>query len=65
MIEYINKNYYADTINFVKHVKNVLTEEVIDNIIDQYSKYLSINKCKVLKKYLKEKIRRLLNIYNI
>lgn len=65
MMEYINENYYDYTIDFVENIKNVLTEEVIENLMGQYSKYLSVNKCEVLKKYLKEKVRRLLNIYNI
>ncbi|NMF06567.1 HipA domain-containing protein [Clostridium beijerinckii] len=65
MIEYIKNNHYSNTIEFVESIKCTLTEEIIDMVLDNYSEYLSVNKCKVIKKYLKEKVRILLNIYSI
>lgn len=65
VMKYLKDNYYDGTIKFIEKIKECLTEEVIDNLIDKYNKYLSINKCIVLKKYLKEKVKMLLNIYNI
>lgn len=65
MVKHLKDNYYGDTIGFVENISIVLTEEVIEKLIDEYSEYLSINKSKVIKRYLKEKVRILLNIYNI
>ena len=65
MVRHVKEKYYNDTIDFVRIIEGKLTEEVIENLINKYEKYLGTTKAKVLKMYLNAKVRLLLEIYNI
>ena len=65
MIQYVKDNYYNETVEFVRKIQGLMTDLQIEELISEYSSYLSPNKCEVLKKYLIKKIKILLEIYNV
>ncbi|EOU1765772.1 HipA domain-containing protein [Clostridium perfringens] len=64
-VRYLKENFYLETIDFVKNIKLKLTDNIIDDLIDSYNKLLSNEKISLLKIYLKNKVKLLLNIYEI
>lgn len=65
VIMYLKQKFYSETISFVKIIKDNLTESEIEEIIETYSyNVLSEERKDFLKKYLKEKVKKLLEIYN-
>lgn len=64
-VRYLSENYYLETIDFVKDIKEKLTNNVIDEILNVYNGVLSEKKIILLKIYLKAKRKLLLNIYRI
>lgn len=65
VIEYIKDKFYEDTIDFVINVGKILTDNKIDSIMNIYEGYLSANREDVIKKFVKYKVHKLLNVYNI
>ena len=64
-VRYLSQRYYLETVSFVKDIKEKLTNSVIDEILNAYNGVLSDKKIILLKIYLKEKIKILLDIYKI
>lgn len=64
-VRYLSERYYSETVSFVKDIKEKLTNSVIDEILNAYNGVLSDKKIILLKLYLKEKVKILLDIYKI
>lgn len=64
-ISYIKQNYYFETLDFVKDIKDKLTDNAIDNLLINYNNLLSDNKLKLLREYLIRKRNKVLEIYEI
>lgn len=56
IIQYISKKYYKQTKDIVKRVEGFMTEEAIGGIVDKYEEILSVEKGKLVKKYLLSKV---------
>ncbi|EGT4187241.1 TPA: HipA domain-containing protein [Clostridioides difficile] len=66
VLKYLNSNYYEQTIDFVEKIINLMNEVNINTLIDNYSENIISPKLKkLLKVYLKEKVLRIKNIYNL
>ncbi|MFA9398048.1 MAG: hypothetical protein ACERKV_07270 [Clostridiaceae bacterium] len=65
VIKYIKDNFYEDTVDFVCNIKQTFTYSSIDNIIEIYEGYLSINRIEVIKKFLKRKLDLLIEVYKL
>lgn len=64
-VRHLKEFYYVETINFVKDIKEALTDSIIDEILNLYNDLLSEKKINLLKIFLKTKIKILLDIYQI
>ncbi|EOU2022417.1 HipA domain-containing protein [Clostridium perfringens] len=64
-VRYLKENFYLETIDFVKQIKLKFTDNIIDELLDSYNKLLSNEKISLLKIYLKNKVKILMNIYEI
>ena len=66
LLQYIKDEYYMETIEIVKSIKDNLKGEVIDQIIDEYSDEIIHPQFKrLIKFFLRERVKRILEIYNI
>lgn len=66
VIQYLNQNYYNETIEFVKCIKENLTEKEISNVIENNAyNVLSENRKELLKRYLSEKVKQLIYLYKL
>lgn len=63
VIKYIHNNYFEQTIDIVKKINELLTEDVICIVVDKYIEMLSMNKTDLIKKYLFSKLQLLKEIY--
>ena len=63
VIKYIHNNYFEQTIEIVKKIKELLTEDVICVVVDKYIEMISINKTDLIKKYLFSKLQLLKEVY--
>lgn len=64
LVEEIKKQYFSETIGFVKKIKNNLNDKVIEDIISKYDDIIiSKNLKKLLFEFLKERRNRIINIY--
>ncbi|MBD5545699.1 MAG: hypothetical protein HDR01_16005 [Lachnospiraceae bacterium] len=63
VVKYMKKNYYGQTIDIVKRVEALVTEETISAIVDKYKEVLSVKKSKLILKYLLAKAQLLREIY--
>ncbi|MGL4762002.1 MAG: HipA domain-containing protein [Sarcina sp.] len=64
-ITYLMENYYTETIDFVKSIREKYSEEQIESLVESYKILLSEEKVKLLKKYLKEKFKLLFKVYKL
>ena len=66
LLKYIKEQYYDETIEIVKTIKDNLNENVIDRIIDEYSDEIIHPEFKrLIKRFLKERMRKILETYEI
>lgn len=66
VMQYLSENYYEDTIDFVKGIKEKLNEEVISKLIEEYSyNILTDERKSFLKRYLVKKVEELISIYKL
>lgn len=66
VMQYLSDNYYEDTVDFVKNIKEKLNEDVISNLIEKYSYNILTEERKYfLKRYLVKKIEELISIYKL
>lgn len=65
VIQHIRDNFYKDTIDFVVNINTLLTYNRIDDIIDKYDGYMNKNRVELIKKYLKYKLNKLSQVYNL
>lgn len=63
MIKYIYKNYFEQTIDIVKRIEELLTEDAVCMIMDKYIEILSVQKIDLIKKYLFSKVQLLKEVY--
>lgn len=63
VIKYIRKNYFEQTIDIVKKIKELLTEEEICLVVDKYMEIISMNKIDLIKRYLFSKVQLLKEVY--
>jgi len=63
VIKYIYQNYFEQTIDIVKKIETLVTEDAVCVIIDKYKEILSIRKINLIKKYLLAKVQLLKEVY--
>lgn len=64
VLQYIKDKYYVETIDMVNKMVSVVNDKNIDEILESYSdSILSINKKKVIKKFLLSKIEMMQEVY--
>lgn len=63
VIKYLQKNYYSQTADIVKKIETFVTEEAICAILDKYEELLSVQRKKLIKKYLLSKVQLMEEIY--
>ena len=62
----IKDNAYDRTIQYIENIKNNINEENIDKILSDFdNNIISIDMKKLLKMYLLERRKRMLEIYNL
>lgn len=64
-VRYLCSNYYEETVEFVKNIKENFTIDIINRIMDRYVTLLSDVKINFLKEYLKRKRVLILSIYKL
>ena len=61
-----NEIYYDETISLVKTIKKSITNENIDNILNNFDNSIIDSKVKLLvKEFLLEKVKRLIEVYSL
>lgn len=63
VIKYIHNNYFEQTINIVKKMEKMLTEDTVCMIMEKYIEILSVKKIDLIKKYLLSKVQLLEEVY--
>lgn len=63
IVRYVRQNYYEQTIDVVTKIESVITEKMLDAIMDKYKDLLSMAKINLIKKYLLSKAQLLREIY--
>lgn len=63
VVKCIKKEYYEQTIDIVKRIEEFMTEENISAIVNKYKEILSVQKSKLIIKYLLSKTQLLREIY--
>ena len=56
ILRYLKKNYYDQTIDIVKKIETLVTEDAICAILDKYEEVLSIKRKKLISNYLLSKV---------
>ena len=66
MLRKVKNNEYALTVPYIEKIKNKITEESIDKILTEFDdNIISENMKNLLKMYLIERRKRMLEIYNL
>ena len=66
LLRKVKNNEYALTVPYIEKIKNKITEESIDKILTEFDdNIISENMKKLLKMYLIERRKRMLEIYNL
>lgn len=63
VVKYIRQNYFEQTVNIVKKIEELLTEDEICIIMDKHIELLSMKKIDLIKKYLFSKVQLLKEVY--
>lgn len=63
MIEFLQKNYYKETIEIEKKIETLVTENTVYPILDKYKEVLTEQKEKLIGKYILSKVELLRNVY--
>lgn len=63
VVKYIRQNYFEQTVNIVKKIEELLTEDEICIIMNKYIEMLSTEKICLIKKYLFSKVQLLKKVY--
>ncbi len=63
MVKYIHQNYFEQTIDIVKKIEELVTEDAVCIIMDKYKEILSMRKINLIKKYLFSKVQLLKEVY--
>lgn len=63
VMKYICHNYLEQTVDIVKKMEKVLTEDSVHMIIGKYKEMLSVNKTSLIEKYLFSKVQLLKEVY--
>ncbi len=63
VVKYIHQNYLEQTVDIVKKIEKVLTEDTVHMIMDKYKEMLSVNKTSLIQKYLLSKVQLLKEVY--
>ncbi len=63
VVKYIHENYFEQTIDIVKKIEKLVTEDVVCRIMDKYKEILSMRKINLIKKYLFSKVQLLKKVY--
>lgn len=63
VIKHLHQNYFEQTIDTVKKVEEVLTEDAVRMILNKYREVLSMKKISLIEKYLLSKVQLLKEIY--
>ena len=66
LLRKVKNNEYALTVPYIEKIKNKITEESIDKILTEFDdNIISENMKNLLKMYLIERRKRMLEIYNL
>ncbi|AYD39289.1 protein kinase [Clostridium fermenticellae] len=65
VIQYIRNEYYRDTIDFVVDINRLFTYNKLDDLMNTYDGYISNNRIKLIKNFLKYKLKELTQVYNL
>lgn len=66
LLENIRKDYYNETINFVKSIKNNITNESVSELLNNFSEeIIPKEKKNLLLKFILDRRNKILDIYNM
>ncbi len=66
LITNIRNTYYDDSVDFVRTIKERVNEETIENILCNFNNDIISEKMKnLLKKFIIDRKKRIVNIYNL
>lgn len=63
ILRYLKKNYYDQTIDIVKKIETLVTEDAICAILDKYEEVLSLKRKKLISNYLLSKVQLMVETY--
>lgn len=63
VMKYIHQNYLEQTVNIVRKIEEVLTENTVCMILGKYKEMLSAKKISLIEKYLLSKVQLLKEVY--
>ncbi len=66
LVQNLKNEYYKETVDFVKKINEKITEQSIDNILNDFDdEIISKNIKKLLKKFIIDRKNRIIEIYNL
>jgi len=65
VIEFLKNNYYDHVIDIVKTISYNINKNSIDNILDSYNGIMSEKRIALIKRFLIEKVKLILEQFNI
>ena len=66
LLEHLKEEKYEDTIEYIENIQNNINEQNICNILNKFDSNIISDKLKeLIKKYLLERRKRILDIYNL
>lgn len=65
VLEFIKNNYYNEVIDFIQVINTNVNEKSIDNLLNSYVGIISDKRIKLIKKYLFEKVRMMVEIFEL
>lgn len=63
VLKFLQENYYKETVDIVKKVEALVTDETIHVILDKYKEVLPPKRRKLILKYLSSKVQLMREIY--
>ncbi|MEG1292654.1 MAG: HipA domain-containing protein, partial [Clostridium sp.] len=63
VLKFLQSNYYIQTIDTVRKIESVVTEESVCAIVDKYEEVLSTKRKNLIKKFLLSKVQFMIEVY--
>ena len=63
MVEFLQKNYYEQTVKVEKRIETFVTEENVYDILDKYNEVLTEERKELIGKFILSKVQLLKEVY--